>query len=405
MKIFWYELRTIQAENKPDVVRKQSYLTDQGELPETTIDVFFKYFKKNSDIRRCVIELQEAVWVEWYWYKVWEEIEYELKNVDDKLENFQDLKRRVIRDVSVSWNAYLLKLRNITNKIVWYTTIDPRTMKIVADNTWEVLSYIQYNNWKIIQKYEPTDITHCTDEKDPDNDIFWLSILEWIIYEILADDEAWLSNYHYFKNATIPSMLIRVNTEVSDDEMDNIVEQMKQQFRGGKNKHKVWLFRWVEGIEKLQDSMADMQYTKLRDFTTERICAAYGVPKVVLNYTDWVNYTNAEMQYKKYTTNTVVPRERKIERRFNDALNELFEQEWYKGTAIKILKSTESISADKIAIYEKMIQNGILTVNEARDELWYDTYVGVEEADTPLISKNYDLLNNVGLADFNTIWS
>ena len=45
--------------------------------------------------------------------------------------------------------------------------------------------------------------------------------------------------------------------------------------------------------------MADMQYEVLRRFTTERVCAGYRVPKIISGYTDGVNYTNTETQYKK----------------------------------------------------------------------------------------------------------
>ena len=404
MKIFWYEFR--KSDNKPDVYKKNPYLSSTGELPETTIDLFFKYFRRNSDVRRCIVELQENVWSVGYWYEQNEEVVYELPKIDDKFHNFQELKRRVIRDVSICGNAYILKLRNMSEQIVGYTTIDPRTVKIVSDNTGEVRLYIQFLNWKEVQRYKADDVVHCYDEKDPDNEVFWLSLLEGIITEVLADDEAGLSNYHYFKNNTIPSMLLKVNENISDAEMDNVIEQMKANFKWWKNRHKIGILRGIDGIEKLQDSMADMQYTTLRSFTTERVCATYGIPKVILNYTEGVNYTNAEMQYKKFVSNTIFPRERKIETRFNKALEELFIQEKLQDYTFTILKSQESIDIDKVSVYEKMIQCWILTVNQARAELWYDMYEGIEEADQPLITKNYDLLRDVWLSfPTDTQWS
>ena len=397
MKIFWYEVR--KAQNTPDAYKKNPYLSTTGELPETTIELFFKYFRRNSDIRRCVVELQENVGIEWYWFEQWEEIVYELKQIAPIMKNYDEVRRRLIRDVSVSWNAYLLKLKNVNNQVIWFTTIDPRTVKIVSDNTGEVKLYIQFLNWKEVQRYLPEDVVHCYDEKDPDNEVFWLSLLEWIITEVLADDEASLSNYHYFKNNTIPSMLLRVNENISDTEMDNVIEQMKANFKWWKNKHKIGILRGIDGIEKLQDSMADMQYTTLRQFTTERVCATYGIPKVILNYTEWVNYTNAEMQYKKFQTNTIIPRERKIERWMNKAL------EWMiDGFVFKVIRSTESITMDQIQVYKEMIHAGIIVIDEAREELWYDTF-NTEFSTQPLITKNVTLLQDVWLSEIDMQWS
>lgn len=397
MKIFWYEVR--KAQNAPDAYKKNPYLSTTGELPETTIELFFKYFRRNSDIRRCIVELQENVGIEWYSFMQWDEAVYELAQIDPILKNYDEVRRRVIRDVCVSWNAYILKLKNANNQVIWLTTIDPRTVKIVSDNTGEVRLYIQFLNGKEVQRYTPEDVVHCYDEKDPDNEVFGLSLLEGIVTEVLADDEASLSNYHYFKNNTIPSMLLRVNENISDDEMDNVIESMKQNFKWWKNKHKIGILRGIDGIEKLQDSMADMQYTTLRQFTTERVCATYGIPKVILNYTEWVNYTNAEMQYKKFQTNTIIPRERKIERRMNQVLEWL--TEWYE---FKVMRSTDSITMDQIQVYKEMIHSGIIVIDEAREELWYDTF-NTEFSTQPLITKNVTLLQDVWLSDLDMQWS
>jgi HK97 family phage portal protein len=195
---------------------------------------------------------------------------------------FHYLKNKIIRDMLIGGNAYIVKLRNANRQLIGLDTVDPRTMKIVANEYGDVVKYIQTIHGKIVNEYMPDDIVNCFDETDPDNEIFGLSIMEGIILEILSDNESALMNYNYFKNSAVPSMVLMAGANTSREELQNTLEQMKRNFAGGKNKHKVGILRGIDKIEKVQDNVSDMNFEIMRGFNTNRICAAFGVPKVIL---------------------------------------------------------------------------------------------------------------------------
>ena len=56
-------------------------------------------------------------------------------------------------------------------------------------------------------------------------------------------------------------------------------------------------------------------------------------------------------------------------------------------------------------MYEIKLRNGLITINEARDEMGYAMYDGIEEADIPLIGKNFDKLTDVWLTNIPIQWS
>ena len=218
--------------------------------------------------------------------------------------------------------------------------------------------------------------------------------MESIMLEILADNESALMNYYYFKNSAVPSMILRAWDNTNKEELQNTLESMKKNFSGGSNKHKIGILKGIDWIEKIQDSMSDMQFQVMRGFNTQRVCSTLWVPKVILWYTDGVNYTNANMQYKKFIENTVNPREKRIEWWINEAIKDI--AEWVE---FLIHDTKYEIDKDKLDMLEVKIRNWLITPNEARQELGYEAYEWLEEADQPLVTKAYDRLRDVWLSD------
>lgn len=394
MKIFWYEIK-IEKTNKAKSYRWAT--TNSWDVPPTTTQLFYSLYKKNSDLRRCINEIQETTWL--YWYRIinenWDEINDEKINLI--LNNFQEIKNLIIRDIIVAWHCFILKETNNFWQIVNLDTIDPRTVYIVANEYWDILKYIQKVKWQFVE-FSNLQINQEKLESDPDNEIFWLSVIEWLSIDILADNESALSNYHFFKNWAIPSSLIILEDwlDQNDEEIKQIIENMKKQFSWWKNKHKNSILSWIKDIKQLQQTMTDMQFTVLRWFTTERICAWLWVPKVILNYTDWVNYTNADMQYKKFIENTIKPRERRIQKIFTKIIQEI-----NPNARLEILDDHINNIEEKTKVIIEQIKYWLITTNEWREELWYDVY-DIEEANIPLISNNLNRLEDVWLNTIST---
>lgn len=308
--------------------------------------------------------------------------------------NFAHLKDTTIRDNGVTWNAFWLKVKSVNGKPIGLQSLDPRTMRIVVNAYGDVIKYIQSVDGKA-QDFAPEEIKHLYSEKDPDNEIFGLSPMEGIITDVLADDEAALTNYYYFKNSAVPSQLIVLEEWMSEEEQKNAIEILKNNFSGGKNKHKIGAISGIKDIKKVQDTLADMQYEALRKFSREKICAAYGVPKTILWYTEGVNYTSADTQYRRFIENTIITREEKMEEWINEVLAEFKE---FEGIKIKFDSDHIDDFSGRVDIAIKQMQYWLITPNEAREELGYEPY-NFPEADQPLISRNLELLSDVWLSD------
>lgn len=390
MKLFWFEIRKVQNEPQP-YKKGGNFYTWFWKLPVSNLDVLYSIYKKNTDCRRATSLIGKNVWLAWYYFAKGEDV-IEPKEYQDILDysNFRNLITSIVRDVLVSWNAYIVKLRNESWKLIWLETVDPRTIRVRATPTGEITGYEQNINGKVVYRYEASDVVNCFDESDPDNQLFWLSVLESLLYETLADQESAISNYYYFKNNAMPSRLLIAKEWASQTELETTVDSLRKNFAGWKNKHKIGIVQGIEKIEQIQDSMADMQFLALRTFTTERVCVAFDVPKIILWYTDGVNYSNHEWQYKKFIQNTITGRENNL----SEWITEALELEWieFHFRPLKFDMDNETIQAMEIKI-----RNWLITPNEARVEMWYEM-IDVQEANELLVSKNYDRLQDIWLS-------
>ena len=76
-----------------------------------------------------------------------------------------------------------------------------------------------------------------------------------------------------------------------------------------------------------------------------------------------------------------------------------------KDISFELYSTAIDIDKTKLEMYEIKLRNGLITINEARDEMGYAMYDGIEEADIPLIGKNFDKLTDVWLTNIPIQWS
>ena len=126
-------------------------------------------------------------------------------------------------------------------------------------------------------------------------------------------------------------------------------------------------------------SPKDMDFTSLKNFSARDIALVYGVPSQLVGVPDSQTYSNlAEARLALYTE-TVLPLMDRIQSDMNEWLTPQF------GDDLKLHYDIDSIPAmaeQRRRVFESVtsgVQNGILTRNEAREQLGYDTMDGADE--------------------------
>ena len=104
-------------------------------------DSLYTIWRNNSDVFACTRELSENVGSQGFrWINAKDEKkEPDSASVTKATEIiefnyiFPKLKKRLIRDLSVTGNAYLLVQKNAKDTIIGLRIVDPRTLRVVTD--------------------------------------------------------------------------------------------------------------------------------------------------------------------------------------------------------------------------------------------------------------------------------
>lgn len=371
---------------------------EYGRSIDITSTLLYDLYYKSTDVNAWIRDKSLLIFKDWFYLTddTWEKIKRpEIRAVfNNRNQRFVDLIKQIITHYDISWNAFILKLRNAFGKLVWFQVLDSRTIKIISDEQWNISKYQQTiwlnGNSNNTYEWDPEDIIHWKWDVNPNEPLFGKSRLYGAAVDILADNEAAKTNMAYFKNNAVPASLIIFKDWVNKETIEALIKKMKKEFSWSNNKHKMGALLWVDKIIQLQNSLKDMEYKLLREFTTDIVCTSLGVPKTRMNKYN-AAYSNMDDAYKQYIDATIRPYERDLWELFTEVIFEEFDENiifaWNDYHTVDEKAKTE------IAIMR--VNNWLQTRNEAIKDLWLPE--STEEEANKLTTQN----NQIFLED---IW-
>jgi len=278
-------------------------------------------------------------------------------------QSFSSLKSVTLRDVCVAGNAFWFILKNDQNVPLGIQVIDPRTMRIMADKYGNIKEYIQTNFGQESVYYTPDEIIHFVFDFSTDNALFGCSPIESIVWESKAEMSAQMSNYFFYENNAVPSHLLILEEDVSEEQMKELKIELDKRFTGAQNRFKSGVVPFIKDIKTITPSQKEMEFIATRQFSTKKVCAAFGVDPFMLGYTEKVQRGNAEVVYTTFYQDTIRPYEVYFEEIINDQLLPILELD-----KIKFVVNLSNYD-DEQRVWDSTrndVVSGIMTINEAR---------------------------------------
>lgn len=249
--------------------------------------------------------------------------------------------------------------------------LNPNRLQFIFDNG-EVKSY----------KYTQAD-GKVTDIENPEELVFIKlpsvrklspfrgeGVLSYILPTLDLDSfiEQYLNNFFY--NDATPGAVLETDKELNQNIITRLKSQINSLFRGVNNKHKLFIAEKGLKWREISSKISEMELTNNQKGLRDKILGALKVPKSIIGITEDVNRANGENEDVIFARRSVKPKALLIQRALNNQLLTLFSgSENLKLEFDNPVKDDEELQARIDAIY---VQNGILTVNEVREELGYD---------------------------------
>ena len=324
---------------------------------------------------------------------------YNPNPVQGQVEFFQSLYSYLL----ISGNSYILESGAENTPPIELYTLRPDRIRIKGSSRAIPDAYNYMVGGQIVESYEVDQATGKSKIKhiklfNPMDDYYGLSPIQSAATDIDQHNLANKHNVNLLQNGARPSGAVifkpkdptGAQIQLSDLQRNQLMNDLTQRFSGTGNAGKPMLLEGDFDWKEMGLSPKDMDFIQLKNMSAKDIALIFGVPSQLIGIPDAQTYSNfAEAKLALYNE-TIIPLLDRIQSDLNEWLVPKF------GDDLELRYDIDSIPAmaeQRTRVFESVtqgVQNGILTRNEAREQLGYET---IEGADSLLVPATLMPLN------------
>ena len=365
-------------------------------------------YQQNAIVYRCVNEIaNSASRVSLNLFRGDQELDnhplldllYNPSPVISQVEFFQALYAYLL----ISGNSYILSVGGDRTPPTELYNLRPDRLKIKVGKRAMPTSYDYVIGGQTVESYLVDQATGKSKVKhikffNPLDDFYGMSPIQAASIDIDQHNLANKHNVNLMQNGARPSGAIIFKPkdetgaaiQLSDVQRSQLVNDINHRFSGTGNAGKPMLLEGDFDWKEMGLSPKDMDFTNLKHMSAKDIALVYGVPSQLIGIPDSQTYSNfAEAKLALYNE-TIIPLLDKVQADMNEWLTPMF------GDDLELRYDIDSIPAmaeQRKRVFESVtqgVQNGILTRNEAREQLGYEP---IDGADSLLVPANLMPLN------------
>lgn len=175
-----------------------------------------------------------------------------------------------------------------------------------------------------------------------------------------------------------------VEDKLNQQQYQDLRTWIEAEYGGSDNASRMMLLDRGAKFTPTAMTSVDAQHLETRRFQVEEICRQMGVLPVVIGYSDkTATFASVEAMFLAHLVHSLAPWYERIEQSANVQLlsdDELADGYYVKHTAAGLLRGSMKDTAEYLT---KLVLNGIMTRNEARDVLEFNPLDGLDEPLTP----------------------
>lgn len=257
-------------------------------------------------------------------------------------------------------NAYLLKLRNGAGVVVGAQLLHPLAVTVERAPVIGGKTFTVNEEDGTVRVFDGEDIEHIVGPtSDGVKGLSLISVAASSIGTTIAADKSAATT---FKNGASFNILVTPEEDITEPEAQTIKTSLSSKMSGPSNAGGMALVNRKLKLTPWSMSMADAQFLESRQFQIEEIARWFGIPPHLLMQTEkqtsWG--TGVEEQNRGLARHTLMPITSRIEQRLTRLLSANQKAEFdYSG----YLKPAPK---DEINLLVLQVNNGLLTLNEAR---------------------------------------
>lgn len=253
-----------------------------------------------------------------------------------------------------------------------------------------IKSYIYQDvidNKKIEIIYQPEDIIHFK-KPNPNNPFRGLGIVEAMAETIDVDNLTNLTTKNFFKKGAITNFVLSTEQKITKDQLHRLRAELRQDYTGPENAYKTMILGGGLKPEKVAFSNKDMEFLSQLEWYRNKIMSGFGNTLASLGMLDDVNRATHESAMIEWKRVSCKPDMEAIVNALNEYLVPEFGDDLILGFTDPIPEDRE----DKRAEATSLFSGQIITRNEARELLDYESVEGGDVFIQPTLNSLVDEL-------------
>ena len=304
----------------------------------------------------------------------------------------------------ISGNNYMLSVGGDNTPPTELYNLRPDRIKIRTGTRAMPVAYDYMLKGQIVESYLVDQATGSSKVKhiklfNPLDDYYGMSPIQASSVDIDQHNLANKHNVNLLQNGARPSGAVIFNpkdetgghVQLTDVQRNQLMNDVNQRFSGTGNAGKPMLLEGDFDWKEMGLSPKDMDFIQLKNMSAKDIALVYGVPSQLIGIPDSQTYSNfAEAKLALYNE-TIIPLLDRIQGDMNEWLVPMFNEQ---GLELRYdIDSIPAMAEQRKRVFESVsagVKDGILTRNEAREQLGYEP---MEGADSLLVPANLMPLN------------
>lgn len=222
--------------------------------------------------------------------------------------------------------------------------------------------------------YDPKNIIHFK-VPNPQNFYRGKSAVEAAADAIDTDAFAIEANRKMFERGLISNFILSTDKGLTPEQLKQLRAEFRAEYGGVEKAFTVPILSGGLKPESVQMSNRDAEFIAQQEWVRDKIASLFGNNKAVLGVTDDVNRANAEATVMHWKRTTI----RSEMKGITDTLNEFLVPRYGSNLVLGFKDPVEEDEGTKIEKVVKKKNAGLISVNEAREELSYDEVTGGDE--------------------------
>lgn len=268
----------------------------------------------------------------------------------------------IVKDVITSGNSFAYIHRDNGGNVKQITYLQPSEVQVVYNKQRGEL-YYQIPSISKQQKIEPYDMLHLV--QNSKDGIVGTSTLSLMNRTLKGAGYAEATALNLFENnGQSPRGILTVESQLTKAQREDI----KEKWASNLSSNGVCVLQGNMRYQSLSSTANDQQLLESRKFHQEQICQFMGVPPQLLGMGEPKNIEELTNQFLTFTLQPIITLlEEEFTRKLFAPSEKNFRIDLDENSMLRMSKSAQA------AFFSSMIERGILSINEVRSELGYES--------------------------------